>query len=125
MSLYVKLRDSGSIFRDASQGVTIKRGMIVKVKPTSTINSAIRGGALVKVPKPEGDPVKGTAKQKEIVKEVEPNVDTENASNADSDNTVEDTKAELSKQYADKFGKPVPKNKANDIEWIKAKIDSE
>lgn len=55
MAIKVKLRDKSSIFRDASQGITLTGSKVVEVKRTPTIVESINGGALILVEESKKD----------------------------------------------------------------------
>lgn len=71
----VKLKDTTSIFRDASQDVTIEGDKTFEVQRTSTIQNALIGGALVlvtgetpeakKEEEPKKEEPKGESKEEE------------------------------------------------------------
>lgn len=56
--IYVKLKDRGSIFHDASQEATVTGAKVVAVKKTGKVASALRNSLLVQVeaPKEESKP---------------------------------------------------------------------
>lgn len=74
MAIKVKLRDSSSIFRDASQGITIVGKEPVEVKRTPTIVESINGGALILV---ESEKVEQKPDTSSIGDVDPPNVDTD------------------------------------------------
>lgn len=60
--VYVKLKDTGSIFHDASQEQTITGTKVVAFKKTGKVKSAIKNGVLVEVDAPEDAPTKEAEK---------------------------------------------------------------
>lgn len=52
-TVYVKLKDKGSIFHDASQEKTITGKAVVEMRLTGKVKSAIKNGVLVKTDAPE------------------------------------------------------------------------
>ena len=100
----VKLRDKGSIFRDASQGITLTGTSEASVRKTPTIMEAVRGGALILL-----EEVKETPKKEEVIETTEEVITEDNditteedeiitedeADDNDSDEEVEDSELSL------------------------------
>lgn len=80
----VKLRDGSSIFRDASQDLTIDSKEAVEVKRTITVNEAIKGGALISLG--TSDSEENSNDKKEELLEKEDN--SSNSPSEDSDLTL-------------------------------------
>lgn len=69
---YVRLKDKGTIFHDASQDVSVTGSQIVKAKPTPKLEAGLKGGVIEEVSEEEykaqkGETSKVTAKTDEKV----------------------------------------------------------
>lgn len=61
--IYVKLKDTTSIFTDIRSGASVTGDSVVKMPLTEQVREGIRGGAIVETEKPKESKSKGTDKK--------------------------------------------------------------